>query len=231
MNRRNLLGFGLFSLAVLVLTAFAPVASAGVVGELSFANCSGQGVNVTLTTVDWLPVGTGTGCIDAGSSTTIKFEGGSGLIAPGEAGTVNDLGLGTGNSKFIQFAGVYFDAPIIGPGVSNTTCAATYDPGLSACSVGGGPFILSASTSGTIISLTVSGLAYDSTGIGTPWSGVFSTQIQNQTPAQIATTELGGGTIDATFSFDGQSGVPEPVSMALIGGGLLALAGLKRWRA
>jgi hypothetical protein len=217
---------------VLVLTAFAPVASAGVVGELSFANCGGQGVNVTLTTVDWLPVGTGTGCIDAGSSTTIKFVGGSGLIAPGEAGTVNDLSVGVGNSKFIQFAGVYFDAPIIGPGVSNTTCAATYNPGLPACSVvTGAPFVLTATTSGTIISMSVSGLAYDSTGIGTPWSGVFSTQIQGQTPAQIATTELGGGTINATYSFDGQSGVPEPVSMALIGGGLLALAGLKRWMA
>ena len=231
MKKRYALELGILGMVVLALTLFAPSASAGVAGELSFTNCGGGGVNVTLTAVDWLPVGGGTGCITAGVVTTVTFTGAPGAISLNETGTVNDLSAGSGNSKFIQFAGVYFDAPLIGPGVANTTCAATYNSALPACSVqAGSPFILSASTTGTIIQLAVSGLAYDSTGIGAPWSGVFSTQIAGKTPYQIAQTELKGGTVSATFSFDGVV-VPEPFSMALLGGGLIALAGLKRRRA
>ena len=231
MKKRYALELGILGMVVLAMAMFAPSASAGVVGELSFANCGGDGVDVTLTTVDWLPVGGGTGCITAGSSTSVTFVGGTGAIVPNENGTVNDLSAGVGNSKFIQFAGVYFDAPVIGPGVANTTCASTYDSALPACSVvAGSPFILSATTTATVISMTVSGLAYDSTGIGTPWFGVFSTQVAGQTPYQIAQTELTGGTFHATYAFDGQVGVPEPFSMALLGGGLIALAGLKKWQ-
>jgi hypothetical protein len=222
---------GVLSLAVLALATFVPSASASVVGELSFTNCSGGGVTVTLTTVDWLPVGGGTGCIQTGSKTSVTFAGGTGSITVGELGTVNDLGIGTGNTGFITFPGVTFDAGLIGPGVSNLVCANTFNPNDAACSISSfSPFVLAPGTSGTTITLSVSGLTNDASSSHTSWYGAFTTQIAGQTPLQIENTINTTGAFTATYSFDGQAGVPEPVSMALIGGGLIALAGLRRWK-
>jgi hypothetical protein len=227
MEKRYALRFGIMSLAVLAMVTFAPWASASALGELTFANCSGDGVTVTLTTVDWLPVGAGTGCIDAGAGTTVTFTGGS--ITPGEAGTVNDLSFGSGNTDFIQFAGIKFSAQTVGPGVANTVCANTYNPADAACSISStSPFVLTPGTTGTTVTLSVSGYTDDAS--QNPWSGVFSTQIAGKDPLDIERIINGSGSVTATYSFDGEVGVPEPVSMALLGGGLIALAGLKRWK-
>ncbi len=227
---RNGVKLAVLALAVAALTFSIPSASAAVVGHLSFANCDGQGVIVTMTTVDWLPAGGGTGCIAAGIGTNVTFSGGS--IAPGDHGTVNDLGISTGNTGFLAFelGGVTFDLASVGPGVANTVCPDDFIGSDPACSVfAGSPFILTTGSTGTSVTFAVRGLANDAVSHDSPWSGAFTTQIANTTPYTIQQDILAtNGSFTATFSFDGNVGAPEPVSLALIGGGLVALAGLKR---
>ena len=232
MEKRNVLKFGFLSLAVLASACFAPSASASVIGHLTFVNCDGGGVTVTITTVTWLPPATvGTGCIAAGFETNVTFAGAPGAISPAEHGTINDLAPLSGNTGFISFPGVTFDAGLIGPGVSNLACSAVMATG-PACSVLlNSPFILTPGAAGTVITLGVSGLANDASSHNSPWSGIFSTQIANETPKQIQDAFNAAGSFTATYSFDGNVGIPEPVSLALIGGGLVALAGLKRRKA
>lgn len=242
MMRRNSFRHVISALVVLAGVALVPTASAAVIGHLDFANCGGGGVVVNFATIDfYLPVLGGNGCILAGGGTTITFAGPPGSISVGEAGTVNDLGFpppGSGNLGFISFAGVAFNLLNIGPGVNNTSCSNTNNPNDPACSVFlGSPFILAPTSSGTSITLAVSGLATDATSSNSPWMGAFTTQIAGQTPLAIRNlicgpgagcTGVGGGSVNSTVSFDGVAPIPEPISMALLGGGLIALAGLKR---
>jgi hypothetical protein len=82
---------------------------------------------------------------------------------------------------------------------------------------------------GTSVSLSAHGTIADTVGLLSFWSGAFTTQINGQSPFAIQGTINTGGTIRSSFSgeFD-VSATPEPVSLALIGGGLLALAVIKR---
>ncbi len=92
------------------------------------------------------------------------------------------------------------------------------------------PFILTTTTTGTSVTLQAHGTIVDPLdGSLSAWNGAFTTQINGQTPLQIRNTTVGGGSISSTFSgeFD-LNPVPEPVTMALFGGGLIALAAFKK---
>jgi hypothetical protein len=238
MNKRYLLSIGLLCLAVLVLTTFAPSASAGVVGTLSIGICGSGVVVVNSASVDWVPT-----CLVVGGGTSVTSVGDGNLIVPagGPAfpgtSTINDLTLpppSPGDAGFMTF--VYAPAGIdlifnlaptggLGPGLAAPDCSPSPAIGQS-CSIAGSPFILTTTATGTSVVLPASGTIYD-TGDHTTsyWSGQFSANV-DESPATI---EAGGGAISESFSgkFD-ITPVPEPVSVALIGGGLLALAGIKR---
>jgi hypothetical protein len=242
MNRRNLLGFGLFSLAVLVLTAFAPVASAGVVGTLVVSTCPGGDVTVKATSIVWTPpAGTGEGCLQLAGGTNITSFGDGSLIGTSGYGTINNLP--GGEAGFMSFTtggeNLLFNLAIsTGFSPPNaTSCATNPLPGHS-CSIPGSPFILTSTATdggqlitdvnGSTVTLLANGTITDTDGKISTWTGSFTTQLPSpDTPAYIQTLEQGGGFIMSSFS--GQFTLaPEPVSMSLIGGGLLALAALKR---
>lgn len=221
--------FGVFAMVAVASLLFVPPASASVIGTLDVANCANGAVNVTLTTIDWiLPVDAGNGCVQ--NNTGIFYGPTASKPLPSGLGLILDLPGGPAN--FMVFTNgtdiVSFDLGGLGPGVANTVCT------VSPCSVTStSPFILMANATGTSVTLTAFGLARDNLSAALPndiWSGAFTTQVAGQTPAQIQATILGGGTIHSTWSGEFIVSIPEPVSMSLIGGGLMALAWLRRRR-
>jgi len=208
-------------------------ASAAVIGHLDVANCSGGGVTVNATTIDFtLPAGGGFGCIQTGTGTNVSYSGGT--LLPGVTGSILDLVSGGGIVlDFMTFVGnpnLHFDLTALGPGVNNTACAAVLDPNLPSCSVvAGSPFILAPTSTGTSITLSASGIARDGTVPTSTFIGAFTTQIAGVTPASIAATIGGGGSVASTnsgdFTITLSPVVPEPstVSMAMLGGVMVAL--------
>jgi hypothetical protein len=92
------------------------------------------------------------------------------------------------------------------------------------------PFILTTTATGTSVTLLAHGTIADPAGGPVSnWNGAFTTQINGQTPMQIRNTVTApGGSIASSFSGEFDVVVPEPMTMALIGGGLIALAAIKR---
>lgn len=226
----NLRRWTVAACSAIALFCFTSIASAAPSGHLDVANCSGGGVTVSATVIDWLPAGGGNGCIQTGTGTSVTYT--TGTLGVGVTGTILDLVLGGPSTvpDFMTFAGnpnLHFDLTGLGPGTGNSNCAGATAPG-SSCSPNNGPFILvNTGNGGTSVTLSASGIARDLSGVNTPWSGAFTTQISNMTPAQINTVISQGGSITSTESGDfSLTVVPEPgtISMALIGGGLIAVA-------
>ena len=224
----------LLALTVVASVTLVPVASASVIGHMNFVNCANGGVNVTATSIDFVqPFAGGTGCIVTGANMMVSYTGGGPLVG-GVTGTDNDLVFGgppSQNLNFLSFTGntnLHFNLTGVGPGVVNTICAASNNPNLPACStVAGSPFILAPNANGTSVTFTVNGIATDSGPNTSTWTGAYTTQINGQTPAQIQSIINGGGSEFSTYSFDGDVNVqvvPEPLTMGLIGGGLIGLA-------
>ena len=121
-----------------------------------------------------------------------------------------------------------------GNGSSNTNCASVTTVGASCSVVAGSPFVLTylgvvAGLPTTTVSLAAFGTVADSAG-SSNWSGGFSTQI-NQTPGSIQTSFLTNGFIESTHSAQfAITAIPEPMTVFLIGAGLILVALLRRPR-
>jgi hypothetical protein len=139
----------------------------------------------------------------------------------------------------MTFGAIELDLIAVGPGVL-ASCAT--NPGIgNSCSIplpGGStsPFVLTQDVGGTAVSLSAYGTTLDTTdGVLSHWNGAFTTQLNtsalngDMSPAGIQARILGdSGSVTSTYSGTFDITVPEPVSMALIGGGLIALAAIKR---
>src|ERR1035437_946290 len=234
MKYRNVLRAFVLGLALLALATLPQSASASVVGHLVVGTCAAGDVAVTATTINWSPDISGfVSCLLVSGGTNVTSVGDGNLVAPpaftGTA-TINDLAIppSGGETGFMSFVGgspavnMHFDLTGLGPG-SGVACTSTMINGDSCSAFAGSPFLLTKNNLGTSVSLSANGTIADTVGPLSFWSGAFTTQVNNQTPLQIQTTiNTAGGTIRSSFSgeFD-VTAVPEPVSLSLIGGGLM----------
>jgi len=236
--------------ACLILTA---TAMASPIGVLNVTNCNNGGVTVTAATITWLPsiVGApapGAGCVTADTNTNVTYTGGGPLLGGDATGQIKNLDASTPSplANFIVFTDqpiLHFDLNSIGPGVNNTACAASLDPNASSCSpFTGSPVILTPTSTGTSASLSARGTAGDASATPSNWLGTFTTQFPGITPQQLkdaitlgtpianfcaagACTSTYSGSFSVSFT-----SVPEPMSLVLIGSGLIGLAFLNKSR-
>jgi len=240
----RLVGFRLPTVAASALAciAFLSTASATVIGNLSTANCVGNGVIVTGTTIDWTdPIGPPDGCIATGIGTDVNY--GAGVLVAGTFGRILDLPPvipGIPVLNFMTFnsgpgavnPGLAFDLSALGPGSPNIgACGPLVG---DSCSVfAGSPFILTRTDTGTAVSLSAVGdIRYLASVIGT-WSGAFTTQLPGRTPEVVIANILAGGSETSTHSGAFITVVPEPgtITMSLIGGLLVAFAYRRKLKA
>jgi hypothetical protein len=225
-----------YLIAGLALLGLSTHAMADPLGMVAFTNCTpGGGIEVTATTITWLPTaGAELGCIATGLPTDVSYSGGT--FTSG-TGTISDLPTGS-TDPFIVLAGGLLDfslssfaAPTTTDGVCSTTVALA--AGHSCVPFIGSPFLLSSDGALTTISLVLNGRVTDTGNSSTtPYMGLISFQDANTT-AGVASTIDTGGTITDTYSgvltFGTPAAVPEPTTLGFLSVGLV-LIGIPRKR-
>lgn len=198
-------------------------------------------VAVGATTIDWLPVGGGTGTFTVTASSTGTF---SGLV--GATGTAKDLdvtaqpvGVPISLPNFLVLpGGISFELTMIDPGVfGSADCTAAPAAGQNCTPLfpaPKSPFNLTNTAVGSTASFTVRGIATMG-GVSAPFSGVvgtYTTQFTGQNYQSLLATIAGGGTVAASYSANFiVEQVPEPSTMYLgLGGFAMAAAGFLRRR-
>jgi PEP-CTERM motif len=237
MKWKAILGTGLLTLAMAVPVSASPI------GQLNFDGGT-QTVTVYLQAIDWGPAGPPSGTFVVSGGTTLTYDP-LGTVNAGDPGVIKDIPPFP-STAFLTFPldpTLSFDLSTIGPGSSNTDCTTASTVIGGTCSIYvGSPFILQynginplTGLPSTSVTLAVGGTAFDAFG-SSLWSGLFTAQIPNLSPAQIQAI-FGCQTGDTVAQCDNQNAsinnaysasltviarpIPEPASLALLGTGLL----------
>jgi hypothetical protein len=210
--RRN----GIYMAAAIISGFFSTHAVASpIIGVLNIAG----GVSVSMSVIDFLPVGGGTGIVlaDAFTNTGSFAVLNTGNPATESSATIKDL-TGppfTGAVSVPAFLSGFTLAPNIqlnltfvnpsnitnsGSGCSANTSSAAAG---NACALPGSPFnlqdVLSGGAISAVVSLGLSGNAVNTTtGEVSPFTGVLSTQVDNTSYESILATLTSGGTFQTT---------------------------------
>jgi hypothetical protein len=200
-------------------------------------------VAVTTSTIDFLPVGTGTGDFGIDPFT----QTGSFVPLAGTTGTIKDLNLAdqpvgtpftlTDWMLFTANPTITFTLQSIPAGVFGTADCFIAPAAGQSCTPPGSPFNLSnTSATSSVVSFKTGGLVINTaTSEISTFDGTFSTQFTNQNLQQLLATINGGGSVQATYSANfivsPTEVIPEPATITLtLAGGLLVLAGTLRKR-
>jgi hypothetical protein len=139
----------------------------------------------------------------------------------------------TSGINTLDFVLTGFTTPASTQGVGSAACASATSANQSCYYSTTSPFLLTSNGAGsTSIVLDVFGTVTDG-GVMSSWMGSFTTQL-NMTPSAIYTVESLGGAVASTqsgsFISVAPTTTPEPVTLPMIGGGLIGLAMLAKKR-
>jgi hypothetical protein len=230
--KQRALQFAFSGLAAGLLLLTAQPSFATVSGELL---TGGNGtLTVSATSLTFSPndttgfsteVATGTdltfaGCASGTLGTAGCLKQGEGVDINGGA-AITSLGPITDFLTFATTPSLVYSLTSYEPGLSNTDCAAL-TVGESCSVFAGSPVVLTLESGGkTLAELGVDGTVTDGSGPAATWSGLFSATINRETPAELQTIVLAGGSVTHTHSgdFTVTSMTPEPrsISLALLG--------------
>jgi hypothetical protein len=170
------------------------------------------------------------------------LDGVFGAITPGSTGTVQNILVGTGAFNvpdFIQISGYTFSLNFVVPGsFSPADCLTTPAVAGQTCSPPNTPFNLANVANGngglnSSAAFSVSGFVTDPNDNTFAYNGIFTSQFTNQSYQQVIAQIDGGSTIPVAYSLTISAtslATPEPATFALMGAGLLCLAGVIRVR-
>ncbi|HEX5230571.1 MAG TPA: hypothetical protein VFW44_22825 [Bryobacteraceae bacterium] len=195
-------------------------------------------MTVSATTLTFTPNDTSGFSTEVAAGTNLTFAGcasgvlgSAGCLSQGEGvdinggSTITSLGPIADFLTFQNHSSLVYGLDGYEAGSSNTDCA-TLTVGQSCSVFAGSPVVLTLEAGGkTAAELGVFGTVADGSGPAANWTGLFTATVNHQTPAQLQTIILGGGSITHTHSgdFTVTSVTPEPRLISLLAFGMLLL--------